>query len=279
MNRTNSVTALARKWYAVLNFPEKFDEEFETLLQQNPQLPETEISNYTFGYTPEDGGKNLLMCLYFCEALAEKYAKKEIPEEILLDTLSDIVLWTQTHYELTGRLGISEVNWLKYHFDFRLFRLGRLQFALAACDRDIPQAGVQKGDTVLAVHIPRGGPLEEKLCRESFARAREFFPRYFPETACKCFTCHSWLLDDTLRQFMSPYANALKFQRLFQIVDKEESIDILRFTVSWGLNRENLVQYQATNAFTKRVLEAVGKGEKFYIALGYIPLQESEETI
>ncbi len=267
--KENTVSILAQKWYRRLPFSEKYDHFFSLLLQQYPQLQETEASDYTFGSKPEDGGKNLLMCLYFCEALAEKYREKGIPETVLLDTLLDIVLWTDTHWELTGCLGVSETNWLRNHFDFRLFRLGRLQFAFGKAGHAIAQAGVEKGDTVLEVHIPRGGPLEESACDASFAAAREFFPRYFPETEYKCFTCHSWLLDDTLEQFMKPDANALKFGRRFQAVDKTESINILQFTVSWGLTRENMESYSPTNRFTRQVMEHIRSGGKFYIVLGY----------
>ncbi len=265
---------LAKKWYQRLAFPEKYDAAFETLTNQYSDLPEMEFSPDAFGKTPEDGGKNLLLCLYFCEALAEKFAAKGIPERVLLDTLLDIVLWTDTHYTLTGKLGFSETGWMRYHFEFRLFRLGRLQFAVGACDRDIPQAGVEKGDTVLEVHIPRGGGLTEEACDASFAAAKDFFSRYFPEVTYKCFTCFSWLLDDTLEQFMRQDANILKFQRRFQVVDKIESLNILQFTVNWGINKENMDSFTPTNSFTQKAMEFVKNGGAFYIVFGYIPVHQ-----
>ncbi len=266
----NHVIKTAQKWYRILNFPNKYDDAFKMLTEQYPALPQAEADSYVFGSKPEDGGKNLLMCLYFCEALSEKYREKGIPEKIMLDSLTDIVLWTNTHHELTGRLGVSETNWLQNHYAFRLFRLGRLQFMITGCARDIPRIGVQKGETVLDVHIPRGTPLADGECSESFAAAKAFFARYFPQVEYKCFTCFSWLLDNTLEQFVRPDGNILKFQKRFQVLERIESINTLQFTVSWGITKENMDTFTPESGFAKRVLEAAKKGVKFYIVFGYI---------
>ncbi len=267
MCNANTPVFLAKKWYQRLGFPTQYDGAFQTLTEQYPDLLEAQAATYAFD---DNGGKNLLMCLYFCEALSVQYEEKGIPETILLDTLSDIVIWTNTHYEITGYLGISEIGWLKNHFAFKLFRLGRLQFAFGGCNQDTPIA--KKGEPVLEVHIPRGGPLDQDACHASFEQAKQFFARYFPEVAYRCFTCFSWLLDDTLKQFMKPDANALQFQQMFHVVFKVESIDILRFTLSWRLTRETMEDFIPTNSFTQRVMDYIRQGGTFYIAFGYLEI-------
>jgi GNAT-like C-terminal domain len=48
----------------------------------------------------------------------------------------------------------------------------------------------------LGVHVPRdGGRLTPDACDRSFACAREFFPRHFPEASSETARCTSWLLD------------------------------------------------------------------------------------
>ena len=43
-----------------------------------------------------DGKRNLLSMLFMCESLAEKYRERGIGEAVLLATLSDLVIWTNT---------------------------------------------------------------------------------------------------------------------------------------------------------------------------------------
>jgi hypothetical protein len=62
--------------------------------------------------------------------LVEKYIEHGIPVQILRDTVSDLPIWMADCKKRTGQWGIrpTEVSWLAQHFDFKLFRLGRLQF-------------------------------------------------------------------------------------------------------------------------------------------------------
>ncbi len=261
--------AIAKHWYARLDFPTEYQGEFDALTCDCAAPEAVSARDYTFSTDPADGGKNLLQCLYFCQELAREYAEKGIPEKILMDTLADIVIWTKIHHELTGSLGVLEVGWLKRHFQCTLFRLGRLQFELSGCNRDIPETGIRKDDPVLSVHIPRGGHMTPEECEASIAAAREFFPRYFPDWHWKCFTCFSWLLDDTLQQLMKPEANALQFQRRFRVVFRAESDDILKFIFRWDTRRENLHTLTPGNAFHRRVMDHVAGGGRFQIAFGY----------
>lgn len=70
----------------------------------------------------------LLVVICKIKDLKEFYKEKNIPSNILYDTLSDINIWTNNHKVKTGYLGLSQLNWLYYHLKGDLFRLGRLQF-------------------------------------------------------------------------------------------------------------------------------------------------------
>ncbi len=56
------------------------------------------------------------------------YEEKQIPESILKDTLSDLVIWIKDYQSKYGHFGFNHLFWLMHHFQGKLFRLGRLQF-------------------------------------------------------------------------------------------------------------------------------------------------------
>ena len=74
------------------------------------------------------------------------------------------------------------------------------------------------GDAVLVFHIPGGQPLDHERCGESFRRAREFFPRYFPDWPFRAFWTSSWILDTNLERWLAPESNLVRFQREFYLV-------------------------------------------------------------
>ncbi len=255
-----------RKWYDKLSFPKEYNEHFEKLLHR---CGEIDGSTLEFG---NDGGLNLLICLYRCEALERRYAEKGISEEILLDTMHDIVLWTVTHFGLYGELGVSETNWLKRHFNMELFKLGRLQFCMEQFQTEIDEITViHRGDNVLGVHIARGEPLDVDACNKSFHAAKAFFQRYFPQFLYDYFVCTSWLLDNTsLPNFLKEDSNILQFGKLFNIIAQKENYDILRFTINWGIDKATVKNFKPTNRFTERIINSVLDGGKFYYGIGYI---------
>lgn len=71
------------------------------------------------------------------------------------------------------------------------------------------------GDPMLNIHIPACAPLSFDECKAGINKARDFFPRYFPDFDFKGFQCGSWLLDPTLNLSLPPTSNILRFQSLF----------------------------------------------------------------
>lgn len=57
---------------------------------------------------------------------------------------------------------------------------------------------LQKGDTLLALHIPSGPGYTPDRLRNSMAMAIEFYDRYFPELPIRGFWSSSWLYDTRL---------------------------------------------------------------------------------
>ena len=252
---------LLRGWYKKLAFPSQYDAAFEALLGDTvTDIPET------FG---NHAGQNLLTALYRCEVLKTVYAERGIPERVLLDTLSDLVIWVNTYATYGDEFGIMEMGWLDNHFSAKLYRLGRLQFCMGAAEHAIPEADVAEGDPVMEVHIPADGAMRLEDCKASIAAAREFFATYFPAFRYRAFTCHSWLLDDTLKQILNESSNIVQFQTLFTPVQSDESDAVLKYIFRWDATRETLPDFEPQSRLATAAKSHVLNGGTFYETLGW----------
>ena len=261
---------IIKKWYDALSFPKTYDADVEKLLASAELDELTTIEEYA----PEchTAEYNLLAYLYFCEELSEKYREHGIPDEILKDTLSDIVTWTAVHYDIHGKVGLSEVNWLKNHLTFCLFKLGRLQFKMSPSKFDIPEAKICRGDSVMEIHIPEGGAMTPEQCKASIDAANDFFAKYFSDFKWEYYTCHTWLLDAGLSEILSERSNILAFQRMFKISKsaKEKSDAIIKYTFRWDARRDMLDSFTPKSSFAERVKAKALSGGEFFEVLGYI---------
>lgn len=257
-------SSIVRKWYQILQFPQIYDELFEELLTKSELV---KVEQFT-----DDAAHNFLSALYQCERLEQEYICRGIDRQVLEATLSDVVIWTNIWYDLTGTLGLNQIAWLKYHFSCRLFQLGRLQYGFGQAKYDIPEKGIQKGMPVLDVHIPAGEPLNIEACKASIAEAKLFFARYFPEFEYQWFTCFSWLLDSTLEKLLDRDSNILAFQKLFEVVKVKPSDSMLRYVFDWNAVRDNLADYAVKSKLAERVKAYVMDGGELYEAYGVIPL-------
>lgn len=261
--------AVIRKWYQKLNFPKIYDGEFTEALKRIPISDALTPENFDWGCT--DGQRSLLSVLFLCEGLSQRYAALGIPEAVLMDTLADIVRWTEVWSRLKGGLFLGELGWLRVHMHMKLFKLGRLQFCMGHAHGDIPGANIRQDDPVMEVHIPDAGPLDPEECDRSFAMAKEFFPKYFPDFPWTVFTCHSWLLDDTLEALLPERSNILTFRHRFTPVEKEPSDAVLGYIFGWRTTRGQVRFLPAESALAKAVKAHIRKDGLFYEALGYIP--------
>ena len=140
------------KWYQKLHFPPQFDRDFEKMVE-TVDIP-TDTCIETYDLNCPDGSKNLLSFLYMCEETERRYREKGIGEDILMDTLQDIVRWTENWSIVKGTLCLYELPWLERIMGARLFKVGRLQFYMAPARQDVPEFSIRQGDPVVELHIP-----------------------------------------------------------------------------------------------------------------------------
>lgn len=242
---------IIEKWYLRLPFPEKYRDMFYELLD-NCKVEPCTVEQYM--QSPGDGQQNLLMFLYFCEALHEKYQKYAIEDSVFYDTIEDIVRWTNIYDSVYGKLGLEEINWLEYHMTCRIFKLGRLQFEMK--------------ENAVGIHIPEGEPLDYERCLQSFAYAQHFFEKHFPTFAYENFVCHSWLLDTGLRLLLGENSNIIKFQSLFEITSTDPGDAAIRYVFGWNQKRETIGELIPKSSFAKRLQAYVLSGGTLYHGLG-----------
>ncbi|MBP3435618.1 MAG: DUF5596 domain-containing protein [Clostridia bacterium] len=259
---------IIESWYKALGFPRRYDEEFYEALNTLP-ISDT-ITIETYDLNEQDGKRNFLSFLYFCEALKAKYEELGIGNDILMDTLRDLLRWTDVWSDLKGELYLGEIPWLAFHMRGKLFCLGALQFALGQAEHDVPEKGIAKGDNVVEVHIPANTDFSKEECDKSFAMAKVFFAKYFPEREYRYFTCDSWLLDHTLKQFLKSESKIIDFQNRFDVVKDEERDSIFRYIFRWDATRETALKMTATTSLAQKVQEYARDGGVFYVSLGVI---------
>lgn len=260
------VQKIIEKWYWKLGFPEQYNEEFYQILEEIPVKESLRVEDVDL-WSPY-GKENLLQYLYFTERLHQKYQEKGIPDSVFLRTVRDIVTWTKIWSEVRGELWLEETQWLRRHFRMELFGLGRLQFCILKLWADWPEIGLLQGDTLIEVHIPAEGPLRYEECLASFRMANDFFPKYFPDHPYQDYFCDSWLLDDSLREYLKPDSNILRFQSLFTPLIKRQDNDILHCVFPKDTTEENLADAVPTSSFAAKVKETVLNGGHFYSVMG-----------
>jgi len=269
MKTSKEVVNIITKWYEELNFPKKYDEEFYKALETIYVDENAKVSEYDL-FCP-DGKKNLLHYLYFCEDLKKRYEEKGIPDEILYDTLHDIVIWTNTWSDLKGELYLGELDFLQVHFRMDLFKIGRLEFTKSQSWKSVPSKNIQKGTPVSGIHIPATGePLTQEACIESIKRAKDFFATYYPEFKYEHMVCYSWLLSDDLTRFFKPDSNIVRFGELFDLIDTKEEDSILSFIIGWKKKRDDVKNMEFTTRVQNEIKKAVLNDEKFYVGYGVV---------
>lgn len=162
----------------------------------------------------------------FLPTVWDRYKKKNIPEEIFWDTMTDIKIWIDDHKARTDEDGVFELHWLMHHMNLHIFKVGRLQYQLCIWyfKSRYNKNGVKIGfgDKILNMHIPRGAKLDYDECVKSLDLAKEFFTKYFPKFPNDKYMCHSWLLYPGNKNFMPEGSNILKFASLYDIVEENE---------------------------------------------------------
>ena len=82
---------------------------------------------------------------------------------------------------------------------------------------------------------------------------------------------HKTHMSETLKKYLPPESNIIRFGDLFERISSEEAYNLFRYLFRWDIkNVELLAKAVPTTSFTARIKEAALNGEKFYETLGII---------
>ena len=204
---------------------------YGTLVKDLGGFAPLELPGPAVGSTPL--GRYFFVYVYLA-ALADVrrfHRQRGIPDEISWATLADLGRNLKRDRLLLGDGGLRTSGWLTLHFRGALYQLGRLQFNRMNVRAAHVAGAFREGEVALGIHIPESGPLTPTATDDSFAQARAFFARYFPETPTHLGICTSWLLDPQLADYLAPDSNIIRFQRRFRLVGEgyDGDADVLRF--------------------------------------------------
>lgn len=206
------------------------------------------------------------------------HRERGIPDDISRLTLADLgrVLADHRFWYGTGGIDTELASWLTGHFRGALYQLGRLQFQRVTLGnrtgKAITAAGQPfgPGDPALAVHVPATyGPMTPAACERSFAMARDFFARHFPEEEYHIAVCHSWLLDDQLAEYLAAESNIIQFQRRFRPAYEatEDDAVILRFV--FGKVGTDLADLPRRSTLQRAIVDHLKAGRHWHGGAGW----------
>lgn len=243
---------------------------------------------FFYGDTLCLAGKSPLMKLAVTLKAAEKtylcYKQKGISDNIFKSTFSDIKIWCEN----CSNRGLENINWIKNHINFELFRLGRLQFQLFTCSNPVlnySKLPFNYGEKVIYIHIPQGEKLNYDECINSLKTADDFFKKYFPDYNYNYYFCESWLIFENNREFMAENSNILKFMSLFdihysinfeeqafeRIFGKEINFNSLLYKLNRNKRKSDINSLTEFTSLQKSAKHYLQSGKKLGIGIGTIP--------
>ena len=141
----------------------------------------------------------------------------------------------------------------------------------APCDIEVDGKSVKEGETCISVHIPRFDSFEEEACEASYARAREFFKKFYNMDNI-IFICHSWMLYPWLCEVLRETSTIARFQKKFKIIQVDESDAgigwIFGSGAGLGKKVESIEEYPEDNSLRRAAKQRLREGKKLGAGLG-----------
>lgn len=122
---------------------------------------------------------------------------------------------------------------------------------------------------VLFIHIPEGPGFTPEACEDSLLRARDFFPRYYPEIEWHAMACVSWLVCPELLKVTSAESNIASFVRRFLPLTYMNASDDQMWERVFG-GRVDPESYTPVSSLQRSILSHVRQGGVFRTTGGYL---------
>ena len=161
---------------------------------------------------------DMVVYMMFARQTYYNYLAHGVAQDIYEDSMTEFTVWNLTCMRQNDAPGLLQMGWLDMTLKEKLYRIGRFQYEPTTFRHGRYAFGdyvVHRGDPVLTIHIPEGGPLTEEVRMDSYRRAEQFFGSHV-------FVCHSWLLYPAHREFLQKGSNIVAFMDDFIMLSSEE---------------------------------------------------------
>lgn len=149
---------------------------------------------------------------------------------------------------------------------------GMTENRLVSIDLNEYEKVLDKGDYLIALHIPGGEGYTPERMHSSMKLALEFYAKYYPELDMKGFWSSSWLYDERLELVIGKNRNITNVQKLmFRYSDGEDG-EMLYIHLFKDMNNK-LSTYECTSSLQKGAKEKLLNGERF-LTTGMMILKE-----
>ena len=122
---------------------------------------------------------------------------------------------------------------------------------------------LQKGDYLLALHIPGGSGYTPERVKNSCEMALAFYEKYYPEYHYLGFWSESWLYDPALARILGKERNITRVQRQFYCYPTMEGDDMARREVLHDPHADYR-KFKAETTLEKGMFAAWDRGERFH---------------
>lgn len=251
----------------LIHMPEEVTKEIESIYSLFDEIDEEIASNLLFKETWKEGveqakEKNTnpfyLLTLYLYESVKtfECYQKLGIPKKIFIDTFSIFSRFVNEHKVSYGNYGYDREWWNYRNCAMTLFRIGTLEYEIIHEKKEI------------SIHIPSDAIIESTNIDNSLKDAKAFFACYFKEVADYRYSCHSWLLNPILKEFLDEKSHIIGFQERFTV----EKVDEDDECIEWVFKTPHLTyeELPEKTSLQRKIKAHLLQGGKVGFTLGYL---------
>lgn len=195
----------------VKNFSENFD--FASVNEHIIALTNTETSEASYLALKEilkddpDGVKILACYLKAAIITYQKYQEMGVNEGVFIETVKCFPRFIKECLDKKGVLAFDLANWAYRHLDTSMMRVGTLEY----------ERKVQNGEKVVSIHIPSDADLSDEALDLSLEQVRDLLKKNFPDFENAPFVCDSWMLHESLKNYLNENSRILRFQARFDL--------------------------------------------------------------
>ena len=182
------------------------------------------------------------------------------------------VLGTKNYEDSEGSFEATleerEDAWIGFKYDDR----GLVKNERVSLSKSEWKVLIAPEDPVISLHIPTGGRMESGIIDESFAEARAFLEKYFPELEYKAFICTSWLLDPQLGDLLGESSNIVNFGKRFKRAShKSDGKSVFSFVFLMSdVNNVDISALSENTSLQRALKRHYADGKRIYDTFGYI---------